>query len=82
LNIAGKLKYASPLFLFDTFGIFKILYLNKEKKNMEAKITGIEISFVDLIILMVKISFATIPAMIIIAIIWTLLAGFFAAIIL
>jgi hypothetical protein len=41
------------------------------------KITGLEIPFIDLVILMVKLAFASIPAFIIIYFIFALLGVFF-----
>lgn len=45
--------------------------------DKKVKITGLEIPFIDLVILMVKLAFASIPAIIVIYFIFALLGVFF-----
>ncbi len=45
--------------------------------KQEVKLTGIDIPFVDLVFLMVKLAFASIPAMIIVYFMFALLGIFF-----
>jgi len=42
----------------------------------DIKIVGIDIPFIDLVLLLVKLAIAAIPAAIIIGIIWTVIGGF------
>jgi len=45
--------------------------------DKKVKITGLEIPFIDLVVLMVKLAFASIPAIIVIYFIFALLGVFF-----
>ena len=45
--------------------------------DRRVKITGLEIPFMDLVVLMVKLAFASIPAMIVVYFVFALLGLFF-----
>ena len=49
----------------------------KEMNDQRVKISGLDIPFVDLVVLMVKLAFASIPAMIVIYFVFVLLGIFF-----
>ena len=42
----------------------------------DIRIVGIDIPFIDLVLLLVKLAIAAIPAVIIIGVIWTVIGGF------
>ena len=42
----------------------------------EVRIVGVDIPFIDLILLLIKLAIAAIPAAIVVSIFWTLIGGF------
>ena len=42
----------------------------------EIKIVGVDIPFIDLILLLIKLAIAAIPAAIVVSVFWTLIGGF------
>jgi len=53
--------------------------VNNNKGEMvmdEVRIVGVDIPFIDLILLLIKLAIAAIPAAIVVSIFWTLIGGF------